>query len=108
MPIRNETSTRFMDEIRILSPWAYFFAFLGFAAAGAAIVFATLTDRTGARFYRRLLRGVGARFAGRSKLDLHATFFRVHDRGQPELRLRLADPPLTYDEPTHENAAGCM
>jgi hypothetical protein len=51
MPVRNETSTRFMDEIRVISPWAYFFAFLGFAAAGAAIVFATLTDRTGDRFY---------------------------------------------------------
>ena len=51
MPVRNETSTRFMDEIRIISPWAYFFASLGFAAAGAAIVFATLTDRTGDRFY---------------------------------------------------------
>src|ERR1017187_1279454 len=52
MPVRNETSTRFMDEIRIISPWAYFFAFLGFAAAGAAIVFATLTDKTGDRFYK--------------------------------------------------------
>src|ERR1039458_5901226 len=57
---------------------------------------------------RRMLCGISARFADRFKLDQDATFFRVHDRGQPELRLRLADPPLAYDEPTHENAAGCM
>ena len=35
MPVRNETSTRFMDEIRVISRWAYFFAFLGFALAEA-------------------------------------------------------------------------
>src|ERR1039457_7228895 len=57
---------------------------------------------------RRMLCGISARFADRFKLDQDATFLRMHDRGQPELRLRLADPPLAYDEPTHENAAGCM
>ena len=29
MPVKNETSTRFMDEVRIISPWAYLFVFLG-------------------------------------------------------------------------------
>jgi RNA polymerase subunit RPABC4/transcription elongation factor Spt4 len=42
MPIKNETSTRFMDEIRIISPWAYLFVGLGFLAAIAAVVYATL------------------------------------------------------------------
>ena len=56
----------------------------------------------------RLFRGVRARFAGRFKLDPHPTAPGVHDGRQPELRLRLADPPLAYNEPTHEIAAGCM
>ena len=43
MPVKNETSTRFMDEIRIISPWAYFFVALGFLAAIAAVVAATLS-----------------------------------------------------------------
>jgi RNA polymerase subunit RPABC4/transcription elongation factor Spt4 len=51
MPIRNETSTRFMDEVRIISPWAYFVASLGFAASAAAVVFAALTNKTADRFY---------------------------------------------------------
>lgn len=51
MPVKNETSTHFMDEVRIISPWAFFFAFLGFAAVAGAVVFATLTDKSGARFY---------------------------------------------------------
>jgi hypothetical protein len=42
MPVKNETSTRFMDEIRIISPWAYFFVVLGFLAAAAAVTFATV------------------------------------------------------------------
>lgn len=40
MPVKNETSTRFMDEIRVISPWAYVFVMLGFLAAFAAVVFA--------------------------------------------------------------------
>jgi RNA polymerase subunit RPABC4/transcription elongation factor Spt4 len=40
MPVKNETSTRFMDEMRIISPWAYFFVVLGVLAAIAAVVFA--------------------------------------------------------------------
>ena len=51
MPVRNETSTRFMDELRIISPWAYFFAALGFAVVLVAVVFAALMDKSGARFY---------------------------------------------------------
>jgi Double zinc ribbon/Phospholipase_D-nuclease N-terminal len=43
MPVKNETSTRFMDEIRIISPWAYAFVMLGFLAAFAAVVFATVS-----------------------------------------------------------------
>jgi hypothetical protein len=40
MPVKNETSTRFMDEIRIISPWAYLFVPLGYLAAIAAVIFA--------------------------------------------------------------------
>lgn len=43
MPVKSETSTRFMDEIRIISPWALFFVILGFLAAFAAVVHATLS-----------------------------------------------------------------
>jgi len=42
MPVKNETSTRFMDEISIISPWAFFFVILGYLAAVAAVVHATL------------------------------------------------------------------
>lgn len=52
MPVRNETSMRFMDEVRIISPWAYFFAFLGFLVPMAAMVFALLTAKSGDPFYR--------------------------------------------------------
>jgi RNA polymerase subunit RPABC4/transcription elongation factor Spt4 len=51
MPVKNETSTRFMDEVRIISPWAFVLAFLGFAAAAAAVVFATLAHKPGVPFY---------------------------------------------------------
>ena len=43
MPVKNETSTRFMDEVRIISPWAYLFAILGFLMPFAALVYATLS-----------------------------------------------------------------
>jgi Double zinc ribbon/Phospholipase_D-nuclease N-terminal len=43
MPVKNETSTRFMDEVRIISPWAFFFAIFPFLAAIAAVVNATLS-----------------------------------------------------------------
>ena len=45
MPVRNETSTRLMDEMRIISPWAFFFAFLGFLSMVALLVFATTADK---------------------------------------------------------------
>ncbi|MGH9504107.1 MAG: zinc ribbon domain-containing protein [Terriglobales bacterium] len=51
MPIRNDVSTRFMDEVRIISPWAFAIASLGYVAATAAAVFAGLTNKTGDRFY---------------------------------------------------------
>lgn len=43
MPVKHETSTRFMDEIRIISPWAYVFVALGYLMALAAVVYATLS-----------------------------------------------------------------
>lgn len=39
MPVRNETSIRLMDEVHIISPWAYIFAALGFALPWAAMLF---------------------------------------------------------------------
>ena len=52
MPVKNESSTRFRDEIRIIPPWAYFIAFLGYVAAGAAVVFSALTNKGSDRFFR--------------------------------------------------------
>jgi hypothetical protein len=43
MPVKNETSTRFMDEVRIISPWAYIFAIIPYLVAFAAVVYATLS-----------------------------------------------------------------
>lgn len=40
MQVRNETRTRFSDEVRIISPIAYFIAFLAFA--GMQILFSTV------------------------------------------------------------------
>jgi RNA polymerase subunit RPABC4/transcription elongation factor Spt4 len=45
MPVKHETSTRFMDEIRIISPWAYLFVALGYLAVFAAVVYATLSGK---------------------------------------------------------------
>lgn len=52
MPVRNETSTRFMDEVRIISPWTYVVAFLSYLVAAAAVVSPTLTDKSGDHFHR--------------------------------------------------------
>jgi hypothetical protein len=52
MVVRNETSTRFIDEVRSISPWFFSFASLAYVMVGAAIVFATLNDKTGDPFYR--------------------------------------------------------
>jgi double zinc ribbon protein len=51
MPVKNETSTRFMDEVRIISPWAFFSASLAYVAALAAVIFAYFTDKSGDRFF---------------------------------------------------------
>jgi hypothetical protein len=43
MPVKNDTSTRFMDEVRIISPWAYVLATLPLLMGFAAVVYATLS-----------------------------------------------------------------
>jgi RNA polymerase subunit RPABC4/transcription elongation factor Spt4 len=43
VPVKNETSTRFMDEVRIIPPWTYFFVVLGYLMAFAAVAYATLS-----------------------------------------------------------------
>ena len=45
MPIKNQTSTRFTDELRIISPWAYFLAIIGWLAVLIVVIVATLTDK---------------------------------------------------------------
>ncbi len=52
MPVRNETSTRFRDELRIIPAWAYFVALLGYAGAGAAVVFSALSNKTPGPLFR--------------------------------------------------------
>ena len=52
MPVRNETSTRFIDEVRIISQWTYVVAFLSYPVAAAAVVFTTLTDKSGDHFHK--------------------------------------------------------
>ncbi len=39
MPVKNETSTRLLDEIRMISPWFFVLASIGFAMTVAAMVF---------------------------------------------------------------------
>lgn len=51
MPVKNETSTRFIDEFRIISPWAHLFAWLGVAMVIGAMIFGRLTDKSGDRFF---------------------------------------------------------
>ncbi len=46
MPIKNETSTHFMDEVRIISPVAFCLALLGFLAVMGAVIFAAFTDKS--------------------------------------------------------------
>ncbi len=45
MPVKTETSTHFMDEFHIISPWVFFFAALPYVAAIAAITYATLSGK---------------------------------------------------------------
>ena len=47
MPVKNETSTRFADEIRIISRWVFAFALVPMLAAIAAVVFVSLTHQPG-------------------------------------------------------------
>ncbi|MDP9146828.1 MAG: zinc ribbon domain-containing protein [Acidobacteriota bacterium] len=51
MPVKNETSTRFRDEVDIISPVAYVFAAIGFLVVWGAVVFATLHDKSHNPFY---------------------------------------------------------
>jgi|SRR5579859_2051446 len=51
MPVKSERSTRFADEIRIISPWAYGIAALGVVVVVVAMVFAHFTDKSGDRFF---------------------------------------------------------
>lgn len=60
MPIRNENSTRFMDEVRIISPWALVVALIGFASMVATLVFATLSDKKAPPMAVMVLLGVVA------------------------------------------------
>ena len=46
MPIKNETPTRFKDEIRIISPWAYGIAALAVVAFIGLMIFIGLSDKT--------------------------------------------------------------
>jgi Double zinc ribbon/Phospholipase_D-nuclease N-terminal len=46
MPVRNETSTRFADEVRIISPWAFFIAALGFLAAVVGMALIAVFDKS--------------------------------------------------------------
>jgi len=45
MPVKNETSTRFMDEVGIISPWVYVLVGLGFLAAFAAVEYAARSGK---------------------------------------------------------------
>lgn len=46
MPLKNDTSTRFADEIRIISPWAYFIAVLAFLSVPTLLAFLARYDTT--------------------------------------------------------------
>jgi hypothetical protein len=58
MPIRNETSTRFTDEMRIISPWAYFLAFLGFVSMVVVLVVIVGRDQNAPPLAVRWLLGI--------------------------------------------------
>ena len=45
MPIKDDASTRFADEIRVISPWAYAVALLSLFSVPALLVFLTDSDR---------------------------------------------------------------
>jgi RNA polymerase subunit RPABC4/transcription elongation factor Spt4 len=60
MPMKNESSTRFMDEVRSISPWAFVIAIIGFAAMVATIVFAALADKNAPPMAVMVLLGIVA------------------------------------------------
>ena len=45
MPVKNEYSTRFTDEFRIISPWAFFIAFLAFSGMIALLLLVAPADK---------------------------------------------------------------
>jgi RNA polymerase subunit RPABC4/transcription elongation factor Spt4 len=52
MPIKNETSTHFWDEISIISPVARVLACLGFVVTGAAMIAALVMNKSHDPFFR--------------------------------------------------------
>jgi hypothetical protein len=58
MPVKTETSTHFMDEVRIISPWTFFFAALPYVAALAAIVYATVSGNCRMPFLAMVALGI--------------------------------------------------
>lgn len=53
MQVRNETRTRFSDEIRIISPVAYFIAFLAFAGMQILVATVVASDPKAPPFWAR-------------------------------------------------------
>jgi RNA polymerase subunit RPABC4/transcription elongation factor Spt4 len=51
MQVANEKSTRFMDEVRIISPVAYVIAALAFVGLPVLAVFVKITDKNAPPFY---------------------------------------------------------
>lgn len=51
MQVANEKSTRFMDEVRIISPVAYVIAALAFVGLAVLAVFVKTTDKNAPPFY---------------------------------------------------------
>ena len=52
MTLKHETSTRFIDELRIIPRWVYGIALLGYALPVAAMLFALHTDKSSDPFFR--------------------------------------------------------
>src|SRR5215831_19591148 len=70
MPINNQTSTRFTDELRIISPWAYFIAFIGFLAVLIGVIVATLSDKNPPPLPAMVLVGLLGGFAAACYISL--------------------------------------
>ena len=60
MPIRNQASTRFKDEIRIISPWVFFIAALAFLAGVVGLVIVAGKDNHPPPLAVRWVMGVAA------------------------------------------------